>query len=63
MFKIIGRYLFNPDHTTNAEAVLTAIAGLLQNIVIICSLGYYRPAWEFGLVVWLMKHKWPDNGE
>jgi len=49
--------------TTNSEAMLIAVAGFAQSIVTLLTFGFYRPAWEFGVVVWLMRRKFPDDGE
>ena len=59
----MGKYLFNPDYTTNLEAILIALSGIAQNLVIILSLGFIRSSLEFRMVIWLMQRKFPDNGE
>ncbi|UCG02547.1 MAG: hypothetical protein JSW11_00860 [Candidatus Heimdallarchaeota archaeon] len=57
----MGRFLFNQERTTNLEAVLLAIPNLLESIVIILTLGFWRPSWGFGAAVKLMELKFPDD--
>jgi len=47
--------------TSNPEAMLIAFAGLLQSLAVVLTLGFWRPPWEFGVVIWLMRRKFGDE--
>jgi hypothetical protein len=52
-----------PEKTVNIEAMLISLIGIADNLATICTLGYYRPGWQFRMVMFVLHRKFDRNNQ